>query len=96
MARDVQTSLPLTEATFFIMLILSDGAKHGYASSLLGIWASNLVMLLVANGAWEAWNASQGKPSPLVPVLMLLKITLAAGPIMGLFTRPIIDAIWHG
>ncbi len=28
---DVQKHLPLTEATFFIMLSLSPGPKHGYA-----------------------------------------------------------------
>ena len=29
--RDIQANLPLTEATFLIMLSLSSGAKHGYA-----------------------------------------------------------------
>ena len=29
--RDVQSSLPLTEATFFILLSLAPGPRHGYA-----------------------------------------------------------------
>lgn len=29
--RDIQSNLPLTEATFFIMLSLTAGPKHGYA-----------------------------------------------------------------
>lgn len=29
--RDIQAHLPLTEATFFIMLSLAPGHKHGYA-----------------------------------------------------------------
>ena len=29
--RDVSSSLPLTEATFFILLSLTPGPKHGYA-----------------------------------------------------------------
>jgi len=29
--RDIQAHLPLTEATFFIMLSLAPGRKHGYA-----------------------------------------------------------------
>ena len=30
-SRDVSSSLPLTEATFFILLSLAPGPKHGYA-----------------------------------------------------------------
>jgi len=50
----------------------------------------------LASQAWQDWLLSQGRPSPLLPFLVLLTGSLLAGPVLGLLAQPLRRAVRRG
>ena len=49
----------------------------------------NAAILALANHVWTPQMGAEGGPSPLIPLLVIALILLLAGPISGLFHKPI-------
>jgi hypothetical protein len=56
---------------------------------VLGVGTLNVGLALMANQAWHAWLVERGRPSPVLPLLVVMTGLLLAGPIIGLFMRPL-------
>ena len=49
----------------------------------------NTALLLVAGSVWRPWLTAHGRPSPVLPLFVLLTGAVLIGPIAGLFGRPL-------
>jgi tellurite resistance protein TehA-like permease len=58
-------------------------------SAILGVGLLNVGLALMAAHAWNEWLVERGRPSPAVPILVVMTGLLLAGPVIGLFVRPI-------
>ena len=50
---------------------------------------ANLVLTYAVNSVWQSWRSMQNKPSPLLPLMILITVALLSGPVLGLFIQPI-------
>jgi len=55
----------------------------------IGIGLINVGVLWLANNVWSVELTELGKPSPFVPMVIILLILLAAGWVLGIFNKPI-------
>jgi hypothetical protein len=50
---------------------------------------ANLGMTYAINSVWQTWRSMQSKPSPVLPLMILLTAALLSGPMLGLLIKPI-------
>jgi hypothetical protein len=67
-----------------------DAARFGI---LLGVAILNVGTIFMANQVWQEWLTTSGKPSPILPLLVLIMALLLSGPIMGAVVQPIRKAL---
>ena len=65
------------------------GSDAARIAVLLGVGIVNAGLILMADRVWMDWLTARAQPSPIVPLLIFTTILLLAGPIAGLFARPI-------
>jgi hypothetical protein len=53
--------------------------------AMVAIGLASVAVALLVSQAWESWLAARGRPSPLLPLLVLLAGSLVAGPALGAF-----------
>jgi hypothetical protein len=51
--------------------------------AMAGIGLASVAAAVIVDQAWQTWLAARGKPSPLLPFLILLAGALLAGPVLG-------------
>ena len=56
---------------------------------LLGVAVINLSPVVVTSQVWSEWLSKDGRPSPSLPLLVLLTAVLVSGPAMGIILNPI-------
>ena len=61
----------------------------GRAAVLVSFGLLNVCTLWVANAAWESWLLANGRPSPVLPLFVVLTGMLMAGPVLGALWLPI-------
>lgn len=57
--------------------------------AIVAIGMANAGAAWIVNQAWQAWLVARGRPSVLVPLLVLLAGSLLTGPLLGLFVLPL-------
>lgn len=65
----------------------STGTIRVAAIAVIGL--ANAGAAWIVNRAWQAWLVARGRPSILLPLLVLLAGSLLAGPLLGLFVPPL-------
>lgn len=79
--------LGLTIASLVYLYARRPGLVRFVAIAAIGLAEVGAVWL--ASQAWQDWLLRQGRPSPLLPFLVLLTGSLLAGPALGLMARPL-------
>lgn len=82
-------ALPLALVIAGLIYLYMTRNDRTRALVLVGIMATGVFAILIATTAWNDWLGTTGKPSPLVPLLVLITIMLIAGPIAALVIQPI-------
>ena len=65
------------------------GKNPARVGILAAIEILNVGVILVVNSVWKSWLTPQGRPTPLIPLLVLSTGVLAAGPVLGLLAKPL-------
>lgn len=56
---------------------------------IFGVAVLNVFVIFIAVAAWNSWLENAGKPSPLLPLIIILTTLLAVGPLAAGIMRPI-------
>lgn len=56
-------------------------------AAIVAVGGAGAAAALIVDQAWRAWLAARGRPSPLLPLLILLIGSLLAGPALGVSTQ---------
>lgn len=81
---------------FFILTFAYYRSKNTVQLLILSIIASfNLVILWLANSVWSGYLSAMGKASPFLPMAVIMLLMLLAGPIAGLFHKPVERVLMH-
>ena len=65
------------------------GTDQGRIAAILGIGVINAGIALLASRVWQEWLANQGRPSPLLALLVIMSIVLISGPVWAWMTKSI-------
>lgn len=69
------------------------GSDRTRAISLVGVAVINLSPVLVTNQVWGDWLLRENRPSMTIPLMVLLVVSLACGPVMGAILKPLTKII---
>jgi len=58
-------------------------------ATIAAIGLANAGAAWIVNQAWQIWLLTRGRPSPLLPLVVLLAGSLLAGPLLGLLAPPL-------
>ncbi len=79
----------LLQAGLIYLYVQRSGGRPARWGYLLGLWVLNGLPVLMAHRVWQPWLASRGRPSPVLPLLVIVTMLGWAGPIAGLLGRPL-------
>jgi hypothetical protein len=79
----------LLQAALTYLYVQRSGGRPARWGYLLGLWVLNGVPVLMAHRVWQPWLSARGRPSPALPLLVIVTMLGWAGPIAGLLGRPL-------
>jgi hypothetical protein len=79
----------LLQAGLIYLYVQRSGGRPARWGYLLGLWLLNGVPVLMAHRVWQPWLSARGRPSPVLPLLVIVTMLGWAGPIAGLLGRPL-------
>lgn len=80
-------AMPLGILLAALMYFYMRGTNAVRIGILCGVGLINVSMLLMTNSVWQGFLLQPGRPSPFIPLLVLLTLLLVSGPILGLILR---------
>ncbi len=76
----------LMSTLIYVYMRGTDPVRFGV---IAGAGCLNLTLAGIANSVWNASPFMEGKPSPILPMLVFLTAMLISGPVMAVLIRPI-------
>jgi hypothetical protein len=86
-------ALPVGLLLALLIYLYIRGSDMTRFAVLLGVAILNVGTVLMANQVWRDWLTSRNKPSPILPLLVLIMALLLSGPVMGAMVQPIRKAL---
>ena len=86
-------SLPLgiSISALIYLYVRKPGLPQVFSFIIVGLLNGGVIIM--ASGVWQSHLAGQGKPSPLIPMLVAVTIVLLAGPLIGALGYPVRRAL---
>lgn len=69
------------------------GSDRIRALSFISVAVINLSPVLITNHVWRDWLQRENRPSMAIPLMVLLVVSLASGPVMGALLNPLTKII---
>lgn len=82
-------ALPLGLLIAILIYLYFKGSDTTRVLVIFGVAVLNVFVIFIAVSAWDAWLENAGKPSPLLPLIVILTLLLVTGPIAAGIMRPI-------
>lgn len=82
-------ALPLSLLIAVLIYLYFKGSDTTRILVIFGVAVLNMFVIFIAVAAWDAWLENAGKPSPLLPLVLILTTLLVVGPLAAGIMRPI-------
>ena len=83
------SAIPLGLTAAALTFAYVRGTDTARVAILAALGVLNAGAVLIVNSVWASWLTPQGRPTPLIPLLVLSTGVLIAGPILGLLAKPL-------
>ena len=77
----------LTAVFIYVYISQSDFATQ--ITVFVAVAVLNALFIWIVGHAWQEWLVERGKPSQIVPMVVLPTLVLLSGPVVGLLTRSV-------
>ncbi len=81
-------ALPLGLLIAVLIYLYFKGSDTTRVLVIFGVAVLNMFIIFIAVAAWDTWLENTGKPSPNLPLIIILTTLLLAGPIAAGIMRP--------